>query len=737
MNLFVFSSSRALNEFYQQCQVKSHKDSNHSLQESNNKSLKSSDTLDSTLDSTPYFYKYLTTDNIFLPNAININEFFNDIIIVPNRTKLPKQLRTIFLWKAIEHIEIRKLGFDKAFLSFLENSNFLFSFFDELESSKINIKDIDISDTYGDYEDHLRILEQIYQSYIKLLNNAKLYDVGADFSLNTTYLSKYEHIYIFIDGVLSRRDLEILELAKEYSDIQIEFIYTKYNSKVFDKILPFSLEFDNKYIFSINKNEIFYQEKIHFNSNSINVYTFNMRMNQALLVIAKINEWLKMGVENIAVILPDEEFARYLEIFDTKRNLNYAMGFKNSKLKQKLQNLPKELELKPNLSKIEQILCALKLDDELELLALKEYFEDLKYEEIIDFLLQNISNIDDNSGGKVKVIGILESRGIAFDKVVIVDFNDKFIPKLSNNDMFLNTYIRKSVNMPTLKDKESLQKHYYYMLINNAKEVAIALCKEDVESSLLNDFKYNLYDGDKLWRFFPKEVLKSYKDENFIAKNTKSFLSPSAIKEFIDCKVKFYYHYICGIKDNEIKEENYGSIIHRILRDIDDSFKITDIDLSEFDSIQRLNIEIILKQLEPFFKAQQNKTSKILSREQTIEFSLNGLNFKCIIDRIDKLNDKTIIIDYKLKKDFNIKKEGFLQLLIYKLALSSKYDNISCLYYDLYNNKQYIMEDNDEKEAAELLEKTLNELKGEICFSKCDDKNICRFCDYKYICNRF
>lgn len=729
MELFVFSSNRALNNFYQE--NKERQNQRQNIIDNKNES-------------------------IFLPTAKSIKEFFSEIIIVENKTKIPKNLRNVLLWNVIEHIEIENLGFDRAFLRFLENSSFLLNFFDELDSSMIDIKNIDIGDTYGDYEDHLKIINKIYIAYQNKLGSLNLYDNLLDFKLNEAYLRFYSKIHIFLDGILSPKDFYILKPCAEFTNINITFTYTKFNAFIFDRIAPKALKYDTKYIFSVNKNEILEEISLDYSFAKINLYSFEMRLNQALLVIAKVNEWLKEGISNIAVILPDESFAKYLSLFDTGRNLNYAMGIKNINLIKNIKNIKETLKQDSTISNIKTILKELKkqnitLPNELELEALEQLFSTLEISEIIDFILNILPNDDDNNGGKVRVLGILETRGVSFERVIIVDFNDEFVPKLNDNDMFLNTYIRKKTNMPTLLDKENLQRHYYYSLFNNTKIVEISFCRDKMHSHLLNDFDKafdikNVIDGEKLWRFFPKEIEKNYFEESFKAKNTLEVFSASVVKTFLDCKLKFYFKYLCKLAANDDEEENEGSFIHRVLKSLGVNFDLSKLPALLEDSnlkpIKKLNLEIIKNNLEPFFKEQIESLKngvKIIALESSIEFSIKNTKFKCYIDRIDESEGKIIIIDYKLKKNFDIKKEGFLQLLIYKKALQTKYNQqIECLYYDLYNNKKYFMNDEESKKWENKLESVLLELsESEIEFSKCEDRRICLYCDYKYLCNRY
>lgn len=682
-----------------------------------------------------------SVDSAFLPPCKTISEFFENAVIYEG-IRLPKNLRPLFLWRAIKNIEIANLGFEKSFLRFLEGSNFIFGFFDELDLANVKISDIDINDTYGDYSDHLRILERIFEAYKNELKNYNLDD--ENYQINTSFLKAYKEIEIFIDGTLSAKDMRLLGKIAESTDITLFFTTTTYNLNLLQKTLSQNLSKNTRYAFHINTHKLSELGALEAKNKQINLYKFDLRLSQALLVLAKVNEWLKDGIEDIAVILPDENFAKYLQVFDAMRNLNYAMGFADTKLAQKIQNMS---EKSPK-----EILRLSELD--MELSAFSEILEHLSSEEIIAFLLRNIKNLDDNNGGKVRVMGILESRAMSFERVIIVDFNSEFIPMLNDNDMFLNTAIRKRLNLPTLRDKENLQRHYYFMLIQNTEVVEIACKKGAPTASLLNDLSeichINEIDGDKKWRFFPPQGKKEYIADEIIAKNSLAKLSASAIKTFLECKRRYYFAYLCGrFGDSEEKEEFLGTKIHNLLCEMGSDFDLDKIApfARQYAPNEQLDLQVAIKRLGRFFKEQVEFLKcggEILGVEKSKEFKIGDFDFVCKIDRIDRVKtpsgaDKIRIIDYKLKKDFSAKKEGFLQLAIYKRALGSEFSGseIECGYFDLYENKIFAMDEEAENDALAMMDCALDELKGEINFARCEDVGVCRFCEYKYLCERY
>lgn len=684
---------------------------------------------------------FLNNNSSFLPDSKTIQEFLNDIIIVPNKAKIPKDFRKIILWDIINNMKPVELKFAKTFLHFLENSNFIFGFFDELYSSIVDIKNIDRHDIYGSYEDHLNIIGEIFSKYNQKLDSLNLYDCEnmSEIVLNTAYLKHYKQITIKLDGILSKRDFTLLKRASEHCNITIKFLCDKYNIDIFKQVFNKHLKPNFSYVFTLNNDELI-ESSIENKPNKIHQFSFNFRINQALLVIAKVNEWLESGIKNIAVILPDEEFARYLELFDTKRNLNYAMGEKNLALRQKIKNLQCE---DSNASKIERVLLALKKENinlgcESSLKSFEDFFQKLEISDILEFLIANLINQNDTSGGKVTVMGILETRGLSFEKVIIVDFNEDFIPTLSDNDIFLNTSIRKNSGIPTLMDKENLQRHYYNHIFTHSNEIFVAFCEDSPKSTML-DSEITPQDGDKIWRFFDNELDKNFIDETFSAQKINMRLSATSIKTFDICELQFYFKYICNLSEENDDSKPLGGIIHDILNNLGKDFNTKKLDnlINKIMPLsQRLDAKIAIIKLSSFLKSQ--KDIEILELEAEKEFEFMGFAFTCRIDRIDKIGSKIRVIDYKYKKNFKIKDEGYMQLFIYKQALKRDYgDNIECLYLDLNNNKEYIMTKEHESECEARLVEILSRFNNKITFNKTDKKTDCKYCAFKHLCDRF
>ena len=98
--------------------------------------------------------------------------------------------------------------------------------------------------------------------------------------------------------------------------------------------------------------------------------------------------------------------------------------------------------------------------------------------------------LDHVGGGKIGVMGVLESRGLKFEGVIVLDFNDDLVPKRSVNEMFLSSRVRQKAGLIGYVDRENLQRFYYESLIGGAKQAAIcyAANEEKIASRFLGEF---------------------------------------------------------------------------------------------------------------------------------------------------------------------------------------------------------------------------------------------------------
>ncbi|MFW3357831.1 PD-(D/E)XK nuclease family protein [Aliarcobacter butzleri] len=753
-----------------------------------------------------------------MPLILTIDEFLKKSISLSNLKYCEEEHRVLFLNEAIKNIDIKKLGISDNFTKFLKQSDYIYRFFLELASEKVEIEEIQNVDTYDFYLEHLEILKAIKKKYIEILENNSYVDkinLDKHYEINENFLDKFQDIELHFEGYFTKVEFEIVEKISQKIDTKIIFYSNSYNQKSLEvfKNLNINLKIDYKYKIDLTNKIIIDEEEIKSLLENYEIKGFSSRLNQIAYIKSCIEKSVLNGVnpKDIALVLPDESFVSSIELFDDERYFNYAMGksIKNKELYQisnaiylylsedeekNISNvsylkIDKEFidkSIKPFWNKVTNKELFVSITDFIKQkeknIELIEKYDELLYKlnitlfsnenkillkDVYKIFLQKLSSItlDDINSGKITVLGLLETRAVSFDTVIICDFNESYIPKVSVKDKFLSTRLKQLANLPTQFDRESLQKYYYKRLISSSKNVFISYVNSEAnqisrfanelfEKNIATDtndsfYKHILYDNHKI----------SYFDEDIISKIdlTKFIWSATSFKNFLECKRRFYLQYILKINEHTIslKPKGYelGDIIHSILEDYyskDNENSIEELFLKYKSSnpFLTLDLEVWKKKLLNFyeFDKQRLKNREIIMIEKEFNCSFNNINIKGIIDRVDKFEDNYEVIDYKTSSTLSVdtlktyEKSVDFQLEFYHIALQQlfKNSNIKAFYYDL--NDCLLKEEVAIQEKLELLSSKFDELKelskNEINFLKCEDKSNCLYCAYKIICNR-
>ncbi len=734
-----------------------------------------------------------------LPKLYTMEEFMRRTVVVEGRAFVDEASRVLYLYRAIKDIDIGPLGFEKEFLSFLKNSTFLFGFFEELFAEQVRIESLRGADTYADFEDHLSLLEKIYERYAGELEKEGLADritIG-EYRLNEKFLKQFSRIDIHVDGYLSRFETAVLDRIE--TPLYLHFSATPFNGKLIERIASKEeIEQGRKYTFDWKRKTPVSQHALKpFDPKRIEVAAFSERIDQVAFVLKTVERFVEAGAnpDRIAVIVPDESFAEYLKLFDEAGNFNYAMGtpFTQSRYYRRLADLYDALSGRSESAKekaarsglIEKFsvvkdfrsfmafLEALPISpreheaiDETKYLF-KRFAPLLEKETPLNLLhswLQRLEplKIDDVGGGRITVMGVLESRGKSFDGVVIVDFNEEMVPKVGEKDLFLNSSIRRHALMPTRSDKENLQKNYYYTLLLRSERAAV--CYVENEEVSVSRFLKELglkeaSVSDRLYRPVIAPVQADLQIYSGAIEAPNPFLqerriTPTRLKDFLTCPRRFYYRYMLQIKEESAEEENTGTLIHASLEAAANvkerfaskeeyfSFVMDAIYRRVSSALQRLEISVSWEERLRRFCERDFETLKSMSQpvvEGWCSVEYEGFTLSAKIDRVDVSQQRVRLMDYKTSK--NLKKlledENDFQLLFYRLWAESVYPGkkIETLYSDLYDSKEVLVETAEREERFKALLHTLLATAVQR-FDKTDDESACRYCDYKIACGR-
>lgn len=678
-----------------------------------------------------------------------------------------------------------------------------------------NLSSADTYASYDEHLTILDNLGKIYKDSLNSSNIYDDITLSECYEINSNFISNFDRIEFRLDGILTSLEWEILTKIAKQTQLILSVDCSKFNQKTINEIVKFtSLNLEIGYNYEINLSTKSIENKTQLKKAPvINLKGFWMRSLQAAFVFDEISKMVRSGInpQNIAVILPDESFAEVLQNLDENNMLNYAMGksLRNDPICIFLHSLKEaiiqELDYKFNPNYIKdtptpnQILATLNsfnlstqiynhikeifyskvsfesfesvikllLSDikksteiaefiETELFNIKNLLREieLKFSELLELFLLNFANKKESmtGGGLVTVMGVLESRSRAYDGIVIVDFNDSFVPKRSQKEMFLSSIVRKNAGLISHADRENLQRFYYESLINRAKVVSICYTEneEQILSRFIKDFsEQNLINTSQISyenalnisgvdvNTTPKEIIEVH---NFF----EYPISFSRLDTFIKCPRRYYYQYIKNVgKPKFFNEDNleFGANLHEALQKYFESspYKFNKDEFLQIytnyeDAQLVLKNELFKIRLSKFEKEQNlhfQKGFSVWKRELKIQSEFNGLPIEGKIDRVDINGDEIWLIDYK---SGNLDNKS-LQLAFYEmLYLAEFHQETKGYFYSLKDNK---FEPNNKK--IDELSQILNELKelsgSQICFSQ-NTKNCSQWCPYQTLCLR-
>ncbi|MCD6191768.1 MAG: PD-(D/E)XK nuclease family protein, partial [Sulfurimonas sp.] len=192
----------------------------------------------------------IESSSLFLPNYITISEFVSKLCIVKDFKICDEDSRVLLLLEASDFKEFSSLQIERNFFTFTKNSSYIFKFFEELSAELYDINNLDLADIYAEYEEHISILKELYKRYEALCSERKILDrifLPKLYSFNTEYAQSHKNILLYLDGHLTNFEFELLEKSAEFSNVEILFNTTAFNTKMQSRFAELGIELEKGY----------------------------------------------------------------------------------------------------------------------------------------------------------------------------------------------------------------------------------------------------------------------------------------------------------------------------------------------------------------------------------------------------------------------------------------------------------------------------------------------------------
>jgi len=325
-----------------------------------------------------------------------------------------------------------------------------------------------------------------------------------------------------------------------------------------------------------------------------------------------------------------------------------------------------------------------------------------------DFIASSTIDFKGDAYNGLQIMGVLESRVLDFENVIIASVNEGVFPSGKSNNSFITYDLKQEYKLPTYTEKDAIYTYHFYRLLHRAKNITL----------LYNNFSDGLSTGEKS-RFISQLEFENLENHNIqkvlvspnilvsptalktvekteaiidkLKQIAKKGFSPSALTSYMRNPIDYYYQYILGIKDTEEVEETVafntlGTIVHDTLEEF---YKPLEGSLLTIEALEKMKIQIsseVNKQFIKTFKGgdyskgknliifevakrfvenfinfeikelKKGNEIKILQIESSLNVKIHiseldfPINIRGKVDRVDEFNGMLRIIDYKTGK---------------------------------------------------------------------------------------
>ncbi|MEW5767380.1 MAG: PD-(D/E)XK nuclease family protein [bacterium] len=298
----------------------------------------------------------------------------------------------------------------------------------------------------------------------------------------------------------------------------------------------------------------------------------------------------------------------------------------------------------------------------------------------------------------LQILGLLETRALNFDRVFLLSANEGVLSAVNSFDSLLPLPLKEALGMPPHYQTEEIYRYHFHHLISSAREVHIFYRKTEketrsrfVEKLVWEEEKKNkeigiLKDNPielkvSLRPSRPFEMAKSPEILDVLRRQTS--FSASGLNSYLKCPAQFYFSRVLCLKEKEGMSDEFeaagiGTMLHQVLARLYQPLAgrgilgekeytlleaslpgvLEEVFLKTFGELRGeayLLKEIALDRLKKYILAERTKFMgqiSLVSTEKDLSCSLQLEDGKIVqlygrLDRIDRLNEEDIIVDYK------------------------------------------------------------------------------------------
>lgn len=215
-------------------------------------------------------------------------------------------------------------------------------------------------------------------------------------------------------------------------------------------------------------------------------------------------------------------------------------------------------------------------------------------------ILQQKISFEGSEKRTLHVMGLLETRNLDFDRVIILSMNEGVLPGAQKRNSLIPMDIASMTlfDLPTFTQADAVTSYHFHRLLHRAKELVFAHVLPGEKSSAKEEsrfikqlrFDWPVYNPNLDWKeyvtTFQGEKIQEFGEWKEVPKTPEIIdrikhklsgrgLSPSALNTFASCGMRYYLSQVLGLRqeqqvDDEMGADVFGTWIHKFLEDLDD-----------------------------------------------------------------------------------------------------------------------------------------------------------------------
>jgi hypothetical protein len=234
----------------------------------------------------------------------------------------------------------------------------------------------------------------------------------------------------------------------------------------------------------------------------------------------------------------------------------------------------------------------------------------------------------------LQIMGVLESRVLDFETVIITSVNEGKFPAGKSTNSFIPYDVKKEYKLPTYKEKDAIYTYHFYHLLQRAKNIYLIYNADSdgfdagEKSRFITQLEVEKQPKHNLtFQYFNPDV-PNIAHQPIVVPKTESVIerlreiaangfSPSSLTTYIRNPIQFYFERVLRIKEVDEVEENVaantlGTIIHGTLEALYKPFIGRLLTKADIESCFKKIDEEVLKQFKEVYKEGEIKKGRNL-----------------------------------------------------------------------------------------------------------------------------